>query len=69
MYKLKHKFNDFVVRISEKESFLVINLSMVTHESSIDPDFMKHKIHLIHLFIFQILLSMPLAEAAAYIIV
>ena len=32
MYKLKYKFNDFVVRISEKESFLVINNSMVTHE-------------------------------------
>ena len=33
MYKLKNKFNDFVVWISEKGSFLgdKINISMATH--------------------------------------
>ena len=31
MYKLKNKFNDFVVWIWQKRTFLEINISMETH--------------------------------------
>ena len=47
MYKLKNKFNDFVVLISEKESFFGDQYFNTTH----DPDFMKPKVH--HKFIYS----------------
>ena len=66
MYKLKNKFNDFVVWISEKGSFLG-DQYFNGNSLSNDPHFKKPKVHLISLFIFQILLSMPLAGATAHI--
>ena len=66
MYKLKNKFNDFVVWIPEKGSFLG-DQYFNGNSLSNDPHFKKPKVHLIPLFIFQILLSMPLAGATAHI--